>query len=76
MHQPISTMIAISLRENPPSKHEDISSMLIHRKCMAAQYAVRATVHTTLQHTHSELAFTHDMRHPFSPVRLIEYIHT
>ena len=64
MHQSISTMIAISLRENPPNKFEEISS-LVHNKCMAAQYAIRATVNTTLKNTPGELAFGRNMLHPF-----------
>ena len=64
MHQSISTMIAISLRENPPNKFEEISS-LVHSKCMAAQYAIRATVNTTLQNTPGELEFGRNMLHPF-----------
>ena len=51
MHQSISTMIAISLRENPPNKFEEVSS-LVHSMCMTAQYAIRATVNTTLR-THT-----------------------
>ena len=64
MHQSISTMIAITLKENPPHKFEEVSN-LIHRKCMAAQYAIRATVHTALKYTPGELAFNRDMLHPF-----------
>ena len=56
MHQSISTMIAISLRENPPQKYEEVST-LVFRKCMAAQYSIRSTVNTTLKHTPGELAF-------------------
>ena len=64
MHQSISTMLAISLRENPPSKFEEVST-LVHSKCMAAQYAIRATVNTSLKHTPGELAFGRSMLHPF-----------
>ena len=64
MHQSISTMIAISLRENPPRKYEDVATLVL-RKCMAAQYAVRATVNMTLNHTPGELAFGRDMILPF-----------
>ena len=60
MHQSISTMIAISLRENPPLKYEDVSNLVL-RKCMAAQYAIRATINMTLKHTTGELAFGRDM---------------
>ena len=60
MHQSISTMIAISLRENPPLKYEDVSNLVL-RKCMAAQYAIRATINMTLKHTPGELAFGRDM---------------
>ena len=60
MHQSISTMIAISLRENPPRIFEDVFT-LIFRKCMAAKYAVRATVNMTLKYTPGELAFGRDM---------------
>ena len=71
MHQSISTMIAISLRENPPRNFEDVST-LIFRKCMAAQYAVRATVNTTLKYTPGELAFGRDMILPLASV-LVSY---
>ena len=64
MHQSISTMLAISLRENPPNKFEEVST-LVHNKCMAAQYAVRATVNTNLKYTPGELAFGRSMLHPF-----------
>ena len=64
MHQSISTMIAISLRENPPNKFEEVSS-LVHSKCMSVQYAIRATVNTTLKNTPGELAFGRNMLHPF-----------
>ena len=63
MHQSISTMIAISLRENPPQKYEEVST-LVFRKCMAAQYAIRSTINMTLQHTPGELAFGRDMLVP------------
>ena len=56
MYQSISTMLAISLRENPPKRYEDLSN-LVHRKSMAAQYAVRATMHPTLKYTSGELVF-------------------
>ena len=65
MHQSISTMIAISLRQNLPSKYEDVSN-LVFRNCMAAQYAVRTTVNMTLKHTPGELAFGRDMILPVS----------
>ena len=64
MHQSISTMIAISLKENPPTKYEDVSN-LIHRKCMAVQYAMGATVHSTLKYSPGELTFHRDMIQPF-----------
>ena len=38
LHQTISTMIAISVQENPP-KTFDTTVELIQRKCMAAQFA-------------------------------------
>ena len=60
IHQSISTMIAISLRENPPVKYEDVSN-LVFTKCKAAQYAVRFTVNMSLNHTPGELAFGRDM---------------
>ena len=53
-------MVAISLRENPPKKYDDIST-LVFTKCMATQYVIRATVNMTLQHTPGELAFCRDM---------------
>ena len=61
MHQSISTMIAISLKENPPIKFEDVLS-LVFTKCMAAQYAIRSTVNAiSLNKTPGELAFGRDM---------------
>ena len=60
MHQSISTTIAISLRENPPLKYEEVST-LVFRKCMATQYAIRSTINMTLKHTPGELAFGRDM---------------
>ena len=60
MHQLISTMIAIGIRENPPRNFEDVFT-LIFRKCMAAQYAVRTTANTTLKYTPGELVFGRDM---------------
>ena len=63
IHQSISTVIAISLCENPPVKYEDISS-LVFTKCMAAQYAVRSTVNTSLNFAPGELAFGRDMMMP------------
>ena len=62
--QSISTMITISLRENPPNKFEEVSS-LVYSKCMTSQYAIRATVNTTLKNTPGELAFGRSMLHPF-----------
>ena len=56
MHQSISTMIAISLCENPPVKYEDVSN-LVFTKCMSAQYAVISTVNRSLKHTLGKLAF-------------------
>ena len=57
-------MLAISLKENPPNQFEEVST-LVHNKCMAAQYAIRGTVHTSLKNTPGELAFGRDMIHPF-----------
>ena len=57
-------VIAISLRENPPLKYGDVSTLL-QGMYMTAQYTVRATVYTTLQHTLGGLAFGRDMIHPF-----------
>ena len=57
-------MIAISLRENPPHRYEEVST-LVSRKCMAAQYAIRYKVNTILKHTPGELAFGRDMLLPF-----------
>ena len=50
LHQTVSTMIAISIQENPPYSFEQVSS-LVYRKCMAAQYAIRSSVHTTLKYS-------------------------
>ncbi len=65
MHQTISTMIAISLKENPPTKFEEVSS-LVMRKCKAAQFAIRATTHSTLKFSPGELAFGRNILHPFA----------
>ena len=65
MHQSISTMIAISIGENPPQKYEEVSTF-VFRKCMAAQYSIRSTVNTTLKNTPGELAFGRDMILPFA----------
>ena len=51
----MNTMITISLRENPPFKYEDIST-LDHLKSMAAQYSIRPIVHTPLQYIPGELS--------------------
>ena len=65
MHQTISTMIPIILKENPPTKFEEVSS-LVERKCKAAHFAVRATNHPTLRFSPGELAFGRNILHPFS----------
>ena len=65
MHQTINTMIAISLQENPPRSFEE-SAQLVSRKCAAAQYAIRATVHSRLHYSPGELAFGRNMLHHFS----------
>ena len=58
-------MIAISIQENPPTSFEQVSS-LVYRKCMAAQYAIRSTVNTTLKYSPGELAYGRNMLLPFS----------
>ena len=58
-------MIAISPRENPPKKYEEVST-LVFGKCMTAQYSIRSTINTTLKHTPGELAFGRDMILPFA----------
>ena len=58
-------MIAISLRENPPKKYEEVST-LVFRKCTVAQYSIRSTVNTTLKYTPGESAFGGDMILPFA----------
>ena len=73
MHQSISTMIAISQRENPPLKYEDVSNLVL-RKYMAAQYAIRATINMTLKHTPGELAFGRDMILPIPSKVNWEYL--
>ena len=66
IHQSISTTIAISLRENPPAKYEDISN-LFFTKCMAVQHTIsRSIVNMTLKHKPGELAFGRDMILPIS----------
>ena len=49
----------------PPRRFEGVSS-LVHKKYMAAQYAIRATVYSSLKYTPGELVFNRDMLHPFS----------
>ena len=65
MHQTISTMIVISLKENPPTKFEEVSS-LVERTCKAVQFAIRATTHSTLKFSPGELAFGCNILHPCS----------
>ena len=65
MHQSISTMLAISIQENPPKNFEEAST-LVQRKCMSTQFALRATVHSTLKYSPGELAFGRNMLNPFS----------
>ena len=45
LHQTLKTTIVISLKENPPQSFEEVSS-LIQRKCAAAQYVIRANIHS------------------------------
>ena len=49
LHKTISTMIAISIAENPPTTPKEAAD-LVRSKCAAAQYAVRATNHKHLKH--------------------------
>ena len=65
MHQTISTMIAISIQENLPNTFEEASS-LIQRNCLSAQFALRATVHSTMKYSPGELAFGRNILNPFS----------
>ena len=65
LHQTLKTTIAISLSENPPTSFEEVSS-LIHRKCAAAQFAIRATVHTHSKISPGEMSFGRHMLYPFS----------
>ncbi len=68
MNQTTSTMIAINLQENPSVKFEDIYS-LIHRKRTAAQFSIRATVHTTLKYSPGELAFGQNILYPSRKIK-------
>ena len=65
LHQTLKTTIVISLRENPPQSFEEVSS-LISRKCAAAQYALRATIHSANKISPGEMAFGRHMLYPFS----------
>ena len=60
LHQTLKTTIAISLNENPPTSFEEVAS-LIHRKCAAAQFAVRATVHSQNKLSPGEMSFGRHM---------------
>ena len=57
-------MITGSLKENPLTKFEDVSSLVV-RKCKAAQFAIRATTHSTLKFSPGELAFGRNILYPF-----------
>ncbi len=65
MHQSISTMLAISIQENPPKGFEEAAN-LVQRKCMDTQFSLRATVHSTMKLSPGELAFGRNMLNPFS----------
>ena len=65
LHQTLKTTIAISLKENPPTSFDEVSS-LIQRKCASAQFAIRATVHSHNKLSPSEMAFGRHMLYPFS----------
>ena len=65
LHQTLKTNLSISLQENPPNSYEDVSS-LIQRKCAAAQFAIRTTVHSQHKVSPGELAFGRHMLYPFS----------
>ena len=65
MHQTISTMISMSVHENPPTTPEEASN-LIKSKCTAAQSAMRASIHIVLRHQPGALAFGRNMIAPFT----------
>ena len=65
LHQTLKTTITISLKENPSTSFEEVSS-LIHRKCASAQFAIGATVHSHNKLSPSEMAFGRYMLYPFS----------
>ena len=65
LHQNLKTTIAISLRENPPKSFEEVVS-LIQRKYVAAQYAVRATIHSQSKISPTEITFGRHMLFSFS----------
>ena len=65
LHQTLSTIISISLHQNPPTSFEEVSSM-VHRKCAAAQFAIRAASHSQHKFSPGEMAFGRHMLLPFS----------
>ena len=66
MHQSISTMLAISIQENPPKSYEEAAN-LVQSKCMTTQFALRATIHSIMKISPGELAFGRNILNPFSP---------
>ena len=65
MHQTVNTILAISLRENPPDKFEDAAA-IINKHCKAAQFAIRATMHLRMKLSPGEIAFGRNILHPFA----------
>ena len=65
LHQTLNTIISISLQENPPTSFEEVST-LIQRKCIAAQFSIRAIVNSQFKISPGKLAFGRHMTYPFS----------
>ena len=65
LHQTPKTTIAVSLQENPPVSYEEVSS-LIQCKCVAAQFSIRATIHSQIKSSPGEMAFGRHVLYPFS----------
>ena len=65
LQQTLNTIISISLIQNPPTSFEEVSSM-VYRKCVSAQFAIRATRHSQHKFSPGEMAFGRHTRLPFS----------
>jgi hypothetical protein len=58
-------MIAMAMQENPPNKLMEVRDV-IRNKCMAAQFASRASVHKVLRSQPGQLAFGRNVFSPFT----------